>query len=268
MEHIVGHLLSGSYLVIAYLTYLSSDHQLQELVELLDAGLCHQVEYVVVFSGLATFEELHGRLWREWPRLIESLQHHFLRAGMRVLAPTSAEHPLARPTDAVHCGRLLCSSGVEVISDQRLDFWSSRGPRFNGQEIRSLRPGRAARIIPRRGDDVVAAIAHELSVLGGEPRLTHRERDVVAMMQRRVATSSGVHAPPGHANIAVPHELLGMLIGNGGDIIKSVSKESGARIEIPPEESAAGELRVHLTGPAEATGKAKQLIENILSRPC
>ena len=105
-------------------------------------------------------------------------------------APTSARHPLVRPAGDVHCGRLLCSSGLEIISDQRLDFWTARGPQLSGVELRSLRPGRAARLTLRRADDVLPALALEAAALVSQAGLDPWEQDVASMIHRRLAATT------------------------------------------------------------------------------
>merc|ERR1719261_679181 len=66
--------------------------------------------------------------------------------------------------------------------------------------------------------------------------------------------------------IKVAHELIGMLIGKGGDTIRAISRDSGARIEIAKDEAAEQEEKrtVFLSGPEDAIRRAEEMIEDTL----
>ncbi|CAE7852645.1 RPL4A [Symbiodinium sp. KB8] len=68
--------------------------------------------------------------------------------------------------------------------------------------------------------------------------------------------------------LKVPHELIGMLIGRGGETIKDLKKESGARIDIAKEadEEGSTDRQVHITGPPECVEFAKKMIEDMLGK--
>ncbi|CAE7404088.1 Khsrp, partial [Symbiodinium pilosum] len=73
---------------------------------------------------------------------------------------------------------------------------------------------------------------------------------------------------PNACTLKVPHELIGMLIGRGGETIKDLKKESGARIDIAKEADEEGctERQVHITGPPECVEFAKKMIEDMLGK--
>ena len=58
---------------------------------------------------------------------------------------------------------------------------------------------------------------------------------------------------PNACTLKVPHELIGMLIGRGGETIKDLKTESGARIDISkePDEEGSSDRLVNITGPPE-----------------
>merc|ERR1719247_3773256 len=66
--------------------------------------------------------------------------------------------------------------------------------------------------------------------------------------------------------IKVPHELIGMLIGKGGDTIKTISRDSACRIEIAKDGGAEQEEQrtVFLCGPPDCIQRAKDMIEDTL----
>ncbi|CAE7672886.1 Khsrp [Symbiodinium sp. CCMP2592] len=59
-----------------------------------------------------------------------------------------------------------------------------------------------------------------------------------------------------------------MLIGRGGETIKDLKKESGARIDIAKEadEEGSTDRQVHITGPPECVEFAKKMIEDMLGK--
>merc|ERR1719440_1347159 len=69
--------------------------------------------------------------------------------------------------------------------------------------------------------------------------------------------------------VNVQQELIGMLIGKGGETVKQLSKDSGARIEISKTPAADGKESdrcVYLSGSQECIDKAKQMIEDTLNK--
>ena len=73
---------------------------------------------------------------------------------------------------------------------------------------------------------------------------------------------------PKACTLRVPHELIGMLIGRGGETIKELKKESGARIDISkePEEEGSQERLVHITGPPECVSYARRMVNEMLGK--
>ena len=73
---------------------------------------------------------------------------------------------------------------------------------------------------------------------------------------------------PNACTLKVPHELIGMLIGRGGETIKDLKKESGARIDISkePDEEGSSDRLVNITGPPECVEYAKKMVEEMLGK--
>lgn len=77
---------------------------------------------------------------------------------------------------------------------------------------------------------------------------------------------------PNACTLRVPHDLIGMLIGRGGETIKELKKESGARIDILKEPVDDGSTDrpadrvVNITGPPECVEYAKKMIEEMLGK--
>lgn len=67
-------------------------------------------------------------------------------------------------------------------------------------------------------------------------------------------------------NFPIPLNLTGMVIGRGGDTLKSLMQRTGAIIEVPKHfNPTTGERILTLTGTAEVIEKAKQEISTLLS---
>merc|ERR1719336_1914944 len=82
----------------------------------------------------------------------------------------------------------------------------------------------------------------------------HEDREV------RVSYGSGpkvIHVAP---------ELVGMLIGRGGETIKQVSRDTGARIEISKDDRDNCDRTVTISGGQDAIDKARDAINEVLDR--
>jgi far upstream element-binding protein len=59
--------------------------------------------------------------------------------------------------------------------------------------------------------------------------------------------------------------MIGVVIGKGGDMIKKIQQESGARIQFRPEDEQGGPSRMcNLTGTHEQTQAAANMIQDLI----
>lgn len=66
--------------------------------------------------------------------------------------------------------------------------------------------------------------------------------------------------------IPVPNECVGLIIGKGGETIRQLQQESGAKIQVAKKEMQnTGVRNVFVDGPADRYEAAKKLIENIVN---
>ena len=65
--------------------------------------------------------------------------------------------------------------------------------------------------------------------------------------------------------IPVPNDCVGLVIGKGGETIRNLQQESGAKIQVAKKEIPNSNLRnVFVEGPPEKYQRAKELIEDII----
>ena len=65
--------------------------------------------------------------------------------------------------------------------------------------------------------------------------------------------------------IPVPNDCVGLVIGKGGETIRTLQQESGAKIQVAKKEIPNSTLRnVFVEGPPDKYQKAKELIEDII----
>ena len=65
--------------------------------------------------------------------------------------------------------------------------------------------------------------------------------------------------------IPVPNDCVGLIIGKGGETIRSLQMESGAKIQVAKKEIPNSNLRnVFVEGPPEKYQKAKDMIDEII----
>ena len=68
--------------------------------------------------------------------------------------------------------------------------------------------------------------------------------------------------------VRVPNNLVGLVIGRGGEMINKLQSESGAKVQVapdPPPGMPQDDRQITITGTAEAVTKAKDLIDEIQS---
>ena len=65
--------------------------------------------------------------------------------------------------------------------------------------------------------------------------------------------------------IPVPHDVVGLIIGKGGETIRQLQLESGAKVQVAKENVAATGMRnVFVEGPDDKYRKAKEMIDEIV----
>lgn len=65
--------------------------------------------------------------------------------------------------------------------------------------------------------------------------------------------------------VTVPHHAVGMVIGRGGDMIKRIQNQTGARVQFKPGDRDAPERIAELTGSPEALVQAEQMVNELIS---
>jgi len=66
--------------------------------------------------------------------------------------------------------------------------------------------------------------------------------------------------------LPVPSSLVGMIIGRGGETVKRLAAESGARIEVAKEQAEGSEERdIYITGTPECVEEAREMIAALTS---
>eukprot|EP00931_Biecheleriopsis_adriatica_P113538 TRINITY_DN88612_c0_g1_i1.p1 TRINITY_DN88612_c0_g1~~TRINITY_DN88612_c0_g1_i1.p1 ORF type:complete len:162 (-),score=26.00 TRINITY_DN88612_c0_g1_i1:22-507(-) len=67
--------------------------------------------------------------------------------------------------------------------------------------------------------------------------------------------------------ICVPQDCVGMLIGRGGENVKSLTRESGAKIDVSRDSGdREGDRTVTITGNQESVAKATRMVEEVIGR--
>jgi far upstream element-binding protein len=68
-------------------------------------------------------------------------------------------------------------------------------------------------------------------------------------------------------SVAVPGNKVGLVIGRGGETIRSLESQSGAKIAITQDNSGdrTAERTINISGPEDAIARAKALIDDIVN---
>jgi len=140
-----------------------------------------------------------------------------------------------------------------------------------GETIKDLKKESGARIDISKEPSTENSTDRLVHISGPPECVDYAKQMVEEMLNRaRERQDRGTvnESSPMQTTIKVPQELIGMLIGKGGETIKGISKDSGARIEIAKDEAAEREdsRTVHLCGSSDSLSRAKHMIEDTLSR--
>ncbi|OZJ03946.1 hypothetical protein BZG36_02929 [Bifiguratus adelaidae] len=169
------------------------------------------------------------------------------------------------------------SSAVITIPAFRVGLVIGRG----GETIRDLQDRSGARIAISP-DNMPGSTEREVTITGSDAAVQQAKtmiEEVVASDNRGPPGGGGGYGPPGYdagsrpygggygsrgdsETIMVNGDSVGLIIGRGGETIKWLQDESGARIKVDPQRLGGAEREVLLIGPPQTIAKAKQMIQD------
>ncbi|KAK9270080.1 hypothetical protein L1049_025654 [Liquidambar formosana] len=152
-----------------------------------------------------------------------------------------------------------------------------------GDTIRYLQYNSGAKIqITRDADADPYSATRPVELIGSLENINKAEKlikDVIAeadaggspsLVARGFATAQAVGVAE-QIQIQVPNEKVGLIIGRGGETIKSLQTRSGARIQLIPQHLPEGdeskERTVRVTGDKKQIEMARELIKEVMNQP-
>ncbi|CAE8738923.1 unnamed protein product, partial [Polarella glacialis] len=193
--------------------------------------------------------------------------------GMPGFAPPSgpmpnAALPGARPPGGKGAaGSTLAVAAKPIVMTVGAEFVGTLIGR-GGEVVKQLSQESGARIEISKTAGETAATSGERTVhISGTQDCIDKAKKLIEETIDKAKEKTG-GATPNACTLKVPHELIGMLIGRGGETIKELKKESGARIDInkEPAEDNSTDRMVHISGPPECVEYAKKMIEEMLGK--
>uniref|UniRef100_A0A7N6A5J1 K Homology domain-containing protein n=1 Tax=Anabas testudineus TaxID=64144 RepID=A0A7N6A5J1_ANATE len=202
------------------------------------------------------------------------------RAGVKMMMiqdgpmPTGADKPLRISGDPykVQAARELV---LEVIREKDGDFRSGRndfGARLGGSSLDVPVPRFAVGIVIGRNGEMIKKIQNDAGVrIQFKAGLFILERDGFgsALRGSRVRGRSdwtiGSPGPLQEVTYTIPADKCGLVIGKGGETIKSINQQSGAHVELqrnPPPSTDPSTRVFTIRGTAQQMELARQLIDD------
>lgn len=102
--------------------------------------------------------------------------------------------------------------------------------------------------------------------LSGTHEAIEKAKKMIEDTINKAKETRGGTAAPNACTLKVPHDVIGMLIGRGGETIKELKKESGAKIDINKEKPEDTDRIVSISGPPECVEHAKKMIDEMLEK--
>jgi far upstream element-binding protein len=139
-----------------------------------------------------------------------------------------------------------------------------------GETIKQLQYQSRARIqVTRDQDTAPGASYREIEVVGTPDAIAKAEQLINDIVNDVGGPGRALAAPgPDSVVIKVPNDKVGLIIGKGGETIKSMQTRSGARIQVQSDaelEPGATERTVTLSGNPQATAEAERAIKEVIS---
>ncbi|XP_057534758.1 uncharacterized protein LOC130813065 [Amaranthus tricolor] len=148
-----------------------------------------------------------------------------------------------------------------------------------GEMIKNLQLESGAKIqITRDADADLHCATRDVELMGTQEQISRAEQrinEVIAETDATSSASSGMRGPPPpHAGgeqfvMKVPNDKVALVIGKGGETIKTMQSKSGARIQVVPLHLPPGdtstERNIYINGTKEQIDTAKELVDEVIS---
>lgn len=167
------------------------------------------------------------------------------------------------------------SSKKIVIPNAKVGVIIGRG----GEMIKTLQQESGARIqITRDADADPSSLTRDVELMGTQEQISraeHRINEVIAETDATSSAPSGNRGPPppqagGEQFVMkVPNDKVALVIGKGGETIKTMQSKSGARIQVVPLHLPPGDVsterNIYINGTKEQIDSAKELVNEVIS---
>ncbi|GLT85517.1 hypothetical protein SLE2022_037060 [Rubroshorea leprosula] len=149
-----------------------------------------------------------------------------------------------------------------------------------GETIKYLQLQSGAKIQVQRDMDADPnSVTRPVELMGTAEQIAKAEQLINDVLAEAEAGGSGIvskrltgvtgHAGSEHFEMKIPNNKVGLVIGKGGETIKSMQARTGARIQViplhlPPGDTSA-ERTVHIDGTSEQIKTAREMVEEVIS---
>ena len=134
-----------------------------------------------------------------------------------------------------------------------------------GENINSIQTKTGAHVRIQPSSEVLPGQPRKISVQGAPGPVADAVRiieDIIREAEIKVGSSRGGGANNVEIPVPVPQEMVGRVIGRGGETIRRLQEESGARIQVERDLN-----RVLIKGDPEKAQRAKELVLDIVNNP-
>lgn len=137
-----------------------------------------------------------------------------------------------------------------------------------GETIKTLQEQAGVRMVVIQENNSPTNYDKPLRITGDRASCQKAKEMVMQLLAEKDMQLGGFQDYGGHrtsVEIAVPRSMIGIVIGKGGEMIKKIQQDSGARIQFRPEDETGGPARMcNLTGSHEQTQAAASMIQELI----
>ncbi|KNA15058.1 hypothetical protein SOVF_101630 [Spinacia oleracea] len=185
-----------------------------------------------------------------------------------------SSYPVSYATQTSQYSNVPSSKKI-VIPNAKVGVIIGRG----GEMIKTLQLESGAKIqITRDAESDPSSLTRDVELMGTQEQISRAEQrinEVIAETDATSSTPSGNRGPPppqagGEQFVMkVPNDKVALVIGKGGETIKTMQSKSGARIQVVPLHLPPGdfstERNIYINGTPEQIEAAKELVNEVIS---
>lgn len=167
-------------------------------------------------------------------------------------------------------GMMMAGAPLQGLQGLQMQGMQMSGMQMQSMQMQGMQmtgmQGMMPSMMPGMMPGMVGMPAGMFPTMMGMPGMAHQMSPSSGGVERRSGPPPPRSGQPPATAMVVDEEMIGKIIGRGGEVVKLLQRDSGARIDVAKGVDQSGKRNVFISGSQASIDKAKQMIEDVLKQ--